>query len=266
MVRLRERMQRQQVHPARTVVLLPYAQLIAQARQAWLRACGDAAAPAHFLPCFETTMSWSRSLGGFAPGPDDLLLDGARDALTAASLLARAGLRAHSDVLAARLMACAWSLARVAAAVPPEKRSAWGAQVGATLVASLDSPLLALEAATARIALAWAASSAYASDPVFGAEPDLLLLLQGFQSEPLTQALQQRLGGRVLLLSLDEAVDTAPASPANPLVTLHAAQDAEDEARRAAACVLAHLAAGRSPVALVAQDRVLTCWARPASR
>ena len=39
---------------------------------------------------------------------------------------------------------------------------------------------------------------------------------------------------------------------------LHAARDAEDEAMRAAACVLAHLAAGRAPVALVAQDRVLT--------
>ena len=35
-------------------------------------------------------------------------------------------------------------------------------------------------------------------------------------------------------------------------------QDAEDEAEAAAACVLAHLAKGRSPVALVALDRVLT--------
>jgi ATP-dependent helicase/nuclease subunit B len=258
MAQLRERMRRQQADPSRTVLLLPYAQLIPQARQAWLRACASPATQAQFLPRFETTMSWSRSLGGFAPGADDLQLDGARDCLTAASLLTRAGLGAHSGVLAARLMACAWSLARVAAAVPPAERAAWGAQIGATLVAPLDSPLLALEAATARIALAWAASSGYASDPVFGAEPDLLVLLQGFQSEPLTQVLQQRLGERVLLLSLDQTLDTSPASPPNGSVALHAAQDAEDEAQRAASCVLAHLAAGRSPVALVAQDRVLT--------
>src|SRR5664279_78870 len=56
-----------------------------------------------------------------------------------------------------------------------------------------------------------------------------------------------------MLLSLDEHIESEPGR-----VSLHAAQDAEDEAHRAAACVLAHLAAGRSPVALVAQDRVLT--------
>ena len=249
-------MQERQVQACQTVVLLPYAQLISQARQAWLSSSGSSATQEQFLPRFETTMSWSRSLGGFVPGPDDLQLDAARDGLTAASLLARAGLGAHSAVLAARLMACAWSLARVAAALAPAERAAWGARLGAMLVAALDSPLLALEAATARIALAWAANSSYASDAVFGTEPDLLVLLQGFQSEPLTQALQQRLGVRVLLLSLGAQADTSTSH--DGAVALHAAQDAEDEAQRAAACVLAHLAAGRSPVALVAQDRVLT--------
>ncbi len=258
MAQLRERMRQQQADPARTVLLLPYAQLIPQARQAWMRACERSAAPAQFLPRFETTLSWARSLGGIAPGADDLHLDAARDLLTAGSLLARTGLGAHSGVLAARLMACTWSLARVAAAVPPEHRAAWGAQIGATLAAALDSPLLALEAATARIALAWAASSAYASDPVFGAAPDLLVLLQGFQSEPLTQVLQQRLGEKVLLLTLTPATDATPCTVLPGALALHPSADAEDEAQRAAACVLAHLAAGRRPVALVAQDRVLT--------
>ncbi len=258
MLELRERMHQRQVHPSRSVLLLPYAQLIPEARQAWLRSLGGAVPQAHFLPRFETTMSWARSLGAFAPGVDDLQLDGARDSLTAASLLGRAGLAAHSGVLAARLMACAWSLARVAAAVPPAERADWGARLGATLAAALDSPVLALEAATARIALAWAASSSYASDPVFGAEPDLLVLLQGFQSEPLTQVLRHRLGEKVLLLALARALDAPASTPPSGWVALHAAADAEDEAQRAAACVLAHLAAGRSPVALVAQDRVLT--------
>ena len=258
MAQLRAAMQERQVHAAQTLVLLPYAQLIPQARQAWLRACEETARPACFLPRFETTMSWARSLGGFVPGPDDLQLDAARDCLTAASLLSRAGLGAHSGVLAARLMACAWSLARVAAAVVPAERAAWGARLGVMLAAALDSPLLALEAATARIALAWAASSSYATDPVFGAEPDLLVLLQGFQSEPLTQTLAQRLGTRVLLLTLDTPDDASEPALSFGTVALHAAQDAEDEAQRASACVLAHLAAGRVPVALVAQDRVLT--------
>ena len=258
MAQVRSRMQAQQVHPSRTVVLLPYAQLMPQARQAWLRSSAGDAQQTGFLPRFETTMNWSRSLGGFAPAADDLRMDAARDLLTATSLLARAGLGAHSGVLAARLMACAWSLARVAAAVAPAERAAWGAQLGSTLAAALDSPLLALEAATARIALAWAASSGYASDPVFGAEPDLLVLLQGFQSEPLTPALQQRLGDKFLLLSLALPCDTSLPASLSAAVALHTALDAEDEAQRAAACVLAHLAAGRSPVALVAQDRVLT--------
>ena len=258
MAQLRAAMHERQVHASQTYVLLPYAQLIPQARQAWLRACNGSTTAAHFLPRFETTMSWSRSLGGFVPGTDDLQLDAGRDLLTAGSLLARSGLGAHSGALDARLMATAWSLARIAAAVPPALRLSWGAQLGATLTTALDSPLLALEAATARIALAWAASSSYASDSVLGAEPALLVLLQGFQTEPLTQALQQALGESVLLLSLDSPFD-APASKALAAsIALHAALDAEDEAQRASACVLAHLAAGRAPVALVAQDRVLT--------
>lgn len=252
MGQIRARMAQQQVHPSQVVVLLPYAQLMQEARSAWLR--GHDCRQAHFLPRFETSMNWTRSLGGFEPGVDDIRLDAARDVLTAASLLSRAGLAAYRSVLASRLMEAAWSLARIAAAVPPAQRMQWGANLGASLSAALDVPVLALEAATARIALAWAASSSYPSDPVFVARPHLLVSLQGFQEEPMAQALQQTLGEWVLALSLDR--DEAKSEAAK--VALHAAADAEDEAQRAAACVLAHLAGGRCPVALVAQDRVLT--------
>ena len=258
MTQLRECASQRQVHPSQTLVLLPYAQLIPQARQAWLRTSDGAAEAAHFLPRFETTISWARTISGFVPGTDDLQLDAARDLLTASSLLARAGLGAHSAVLAARLMGTAWSLARIAAAMPPATRLHWGKQLGAALAPALDSPLLALEAASARIALAWVASSNYATDPVFEAQPALLVLLQGFQSEPLTRALQQVLGDKVVLLCLDVPLAEPPADDLTASVALHAALDAEDEAQRAAACVLTHLAAGRAPVALVAQDRVLT--------
>lgn len=249
---IRTEMARRQVHPSRTVVLVPYAQLMQEARSAWLR--GHVGATEHFLPRFETTMNWTRSLGGFAPGPDDLQLDAARDVLTAASLLTRAGLAAHQNALAGRLMEAAWSLARVAAAVPPMARAAWGERLGATLVTGMEAPVFSLESATARIALAWAANSGYPSDPVFSASPDLLVMLEGFQAEPLALALQQTLGERAIGLPLDRAA----MEMTHGEIALHAAQDGEDEAHRAAACVLAHLAAGRSPVALVAQDRVLT--------
>ena len=193
---------RRQLHPARVVVLLPFAQLIPQARSAWLRRCAAEQAAAYFLPRFETTLSWTRSLAGFAAGRDDLRLDAAHDVLTAASLLARSGLAEQQHALAGRLMEAAWSLGRVAAAVAPTERAQWGLDLGLALASALDSPLLALEAALARIALAWAANSSYGSDAALSANLDLLVLLEGFQSEPMTRALQQHLPERLLLLSL----------------------------------------------------------------
>lgn len=258
MGQIRGEMRARGVHASRTVVLLPYAQLMQQARSAWLRALQGAApgvnAPAHFLPRFETSMNWTRSLGGFEPGPDDVQLDAARDVLTAASMLARSGLAAYQKLLAPRLMETAWSLARLAAAVPPPARAQWGTHLDSLLTSGLDAPVLALEAALARVALAWVASSSYPSDRLFAARPELLVVVQGFQSEALALALQQCLAERVLVLTLDLQVPGTAIGAA----ALHAAQDGEDEAQRAGACVLAHLAAGRSPVALVAQDRVLT--------
>lgn len=242
---LRER----DVHPARAVVLLPYAQLMQQAKAAWAAAAGDT----HFVPRFETTMNWAASLGGWEPGAGDIRLDAACDLLTAASLLARTGLAAQQDLLAPRLVEAAGSLTRLAAAVPPAQRLAWGARMGALLGAGLESPVLQLESALGQIALAWAASSAYPSDALFleRADVDLLVLVEGFQTEALTAALQLHFGERAVTLNLN-----LPGEPLLP--ALHAAQDTEDEAGRAAACVLAHLAQGRSPVALIAQDRELT--------
>lgn len=242
---LRER----DVHPARAVVLLPYAQLMQQAKTAWAAAAGDT----HFVPRFETTMNWAASLGGWEPGAGDIRLDAACDLLTAASLLARTGLAAQQELLAPRLVEAAGSLARLAAAVPPAQRLAWGARLGALLGAGLESPVLQLESALGQIALAWVASSAYPSDALFleGADLDLLVLVEGFQTEALTAAFQAHFGERAVTLNLN-----LPGQPLLP--ALHAAQDAEDEAGRAAACVLAHLAQGRSPVALIAQDRELT--------
>jgi ATP-dependent helicase/nuclease subunit B len=257
MAQLAQALQTRQVHPAEAVVLLPYAQLIQQARQAWAAQAGET----FFVPRFETTMNWASSLGGtlgpFTPSGDDLRMDVAVDMLTAASLLGRAGLASQQDALAGRLVDAAWSLARVAAAVLPSERQAWSEGLAAALGAGLDSPVLALEAAVARIALAWAAASAYPSDRLFQAQPALLVVLEGFQSEPLSEALKVHFADRAISIALCPELDVPEAGLA-PLPALHAAQDAEDEAEQAAACVLAHLAQGRCPVALIAQDRLLT--------
>jgi ATP-dependent helicase/nuclease subunit B len=237
------------VHPARAVVLLPYAQLMQQAKTAWAEAAGGA----HFVPRFETTMNWATRLGGFEPAAGDIRVDAACDVLSAAALLEQAGLAAQKDALAARLVEAAWSLARLAAAVPPQQRPAWGARLGDLLGAGLEAPLLQLEAALGQVALAWAVASNYPTDVLFSAQEDmdLLVLLEGFQAEHLTAALAVHFGDRAVVLPLQ-----TPGEPGLP--ALHAAQDAEDEAQRAAACVLAHLAEGRSPVGLIAQDRELT--------
>lgn len=257
MQRLAEIIASRGIHPAEVVVLLPYAQLIQQARQTW----ADNAGGTFFVPRFETTMNWATGLGGtlgmFTPSGVDLRMDVSVDMLTAASLLGQAGLAAQQDALAGRLVEAAWSLARVAASVLPAERQAWSESVAEALGVGLDSPVLALEAAVGRIALAWVAASGYASDRLFQAEPALFVVVEGFQVEPVNEALKLHFGERALSIALCLPEDEPDRSGA-PQPSLHAALDDEDEAARAAACVLAHLAQGRSPVALIAQDRQLT--------
>ncbi|SFC36266.1 ATP-dependent helicase/nuclease subunit B [Polaromonas sp. OV174] len=258
MTQLAEALQVRGVHPAEAVVLLPYVQLIPYARQAWA-AQAQQAGGTFFVPRFETTMNWATAQGGtlglFTPSGDDLRMDVAVDTLTAASLLGRAGLGAQQEALAGRLVEAAWSLGRVAAAVLPTERQAWSERLAVELGVGLDSPVLALEAAVGSVALAWAAASAYPTDRLFQAQPVLLVVLEGFQTEPLTEALKAHFGERSHSIALCPSADWPDSAPAP---ALHAARDAEDEAEQAAACVLAHLAQGRKPVALIAQDRQLT--------
>ena len=245
------------VHPAQVVVLLPYVQLIGVARSAWSRASARSDAfGSGFVPRFETTMNWSVALDAFTPSQEDIRRDAARDIVTAQVLLARAGMRRQQDDLAAALMDAAWSLTSLAACVPPDQRSGWGLQMMAALDAQPMPPVLEWEAHIGRIALAWVANSAYPTDALFTAHCELLVIVQGLQEDPLQARLQQHWADRVLLLQLQ-------APQAHGVVALYRAADPEAEAEQAAACVLSHLAQGRAPVALVAQDRVLTrrAWA-----
>lgn len=249
--RLAAEMRSRGAHPARTVVLLPYAQLMPLARRLWAQVVPDG-----FAPRFETTRNWARQLAVPSPAPLDFAHDAARDTLTARTLLERAGLTAQQDALVGSLVDVAASLSALAAAVPPADRSDWATRL-APVMGHPEGPL-ALEAAVARIALAWVGASACATDVLF--EPrvvgslDCLVVLDGFQADPLTEALVVRLGDRALVFPLPAAA-TAGQTGA---VTLHPTTDSEDEAERAAACVLRHIEAGRVPVALAANDRLLT--------
>lgn len=249
MSRVRQLMAERGAHAARTVVLLPYIQLIPVATRIWAEQT-----PNGFAPRFETTMSWPGA-AGFVPAADDLAFDMGRDLLTARSLLERAGLGPRGELLAGRLVEAAWQLAGVAGAVVPQERAAWAAKARAVVAAGLDAPVLALESAIARIALEWAAASAYAGDPLLeGAaamDLDLLVVLEGLQAEPLGEALKHRLAAKAVSLPL-------PVEGPAGQIRLHEARDPSDEAERAAACVLRHVEAGRVPVALAAVDRVLT--------
>jgi ATP-dependent helicase/nuclease subunit B len=239
------------LHAARTVVLMPYAQLMQVARAMWA-ACGTPG----FAPRFETTRNWARSAGGFVPGVDDIAFDMARDLLTAQSLLSRAGFAASRIALAGRLVEIVLQLAPLAAAEHPDERAAWAQRVRGAIDAGKGSEWFDIESALNGIALAWAASSGYATDVLLGGGPldqvDQLIVLDGLQSDPLANKLAALFGERVLRLQL--ATLDAPACTA----ALHPAADPEDEAQRAAACVLRHLAEGRAPVALAATDRALT--------
>jgi ATP-dependent helicase/nuclease subunit B len=238
------------------VVLLPYAQLLPLATRFWAMRF-----PQGFAPRFETSQSWSRSLGGVPFAAHDIRFDIAQDVLTARSLLEQAGQGAMADTLVTRLLEAALELAPIAAATAPAQRLAWAARTRAVVQSGLDSPVLRLEATVAQLAVAWAADSAYATDILFEARAkqacECLLVLRGLQAEPLLDSLSALWGEQSLAIDMDDS--TAEVAKASfDHVAFHTADDSEQEAQLAAACVLQHVNAGRVPVALVALDRALT--------
>ena len=225
---------------------------MALARQAWVLYAGDAS----YVPRFETTQNWARACwaerGGFVASDQDLREDPALDLLSAGQWLQGAGLGSQREVLAPRLLEAATSLARLAASVPADRRSAWHQGLQPQLLAGLEAEVLKLDATLTALALAWAGSSSYLTDILFEQQPQCLVVWQGWHLDPLAQALLQARPQASVCLPLAGA-----AGPAGQLA-LQAAVDAEEEAQRAAACVIERLRAGLQPVGLVAQDRALT--------
>jgi ATP-dependent helicase/nuclease subunit B len=246
---LQDEIGRRVVHPARTVVLLPYAQLMPVARRFWAERV-----PTGFAPRFETTMNWARQRP-WEPAELDLSFDIGRDLLAARGWLEQGGLRAQADALAGSLVDAAWQAAEAARAVPPHLRSAWAARLRPLLLQGMEAPAFATEAAIARIAFEWVAASSYATDALLDGtltgDVDLLVVLQGFQEEAIPRAIAAQFGERALTWPL-------PVEASRGTFGLHAAADATEEAERAAACVLHRLEQQQTPVALAATDRVLT--------
>lgn len=266
-------MARRGAHPAKVVVLAPFGQLLPLLRVQWAQAMADG-----FAPRFETTKTWARALGhawAANPGTDDFRADAAMDTLTARSLLERAGLGQYQGELQPRLMQCSAALAPQAAAVAPAQRPAWLAGQQAALAhvhadrewRQDDTGLLRFEVAVTQLALVWAASSSYPTDVLHtGLDSealDALIVLEGLQSDPLTDSLARCLGDKAVHLPLAVAAATWPTGPAAAARRILKAQDFEEEAQWSAACVLRHLAArdtisAVAPVALVANDRSVT--------
>ncbi|MBK7026202.1 MAG: hypothetical protein IPH40_04330 [Polaromonas sp.] len=219
--------QAQRVHLSRCVVLLPFAQLLPIARHYWALSYPDG-----YVPQFLSTQIWAKQLGSFQLASHDISFEAARDILTATHLLAQSGLigkglagkkydewdKNNRDLLAPRLVDAAYEISAGFTAIHPNERLALAEQLRSQHHnGGADSTMqewLRLENGLAHIAIAWAASSRYASDvlfdiPLVQAKVDMLMLMPGFQRD----ALAQNLIGIWQRESPDSAFGIAPLNP-----------------------------------------------------
>lgn len=242
------------------VLLLPFAQQLAPARRAWMRL-------GTWQPRIETTHSLAAALGpNYLALPQQLSFDAAIDAHAAAALLRsqswaqalkRSDGRAYRLALA-RLVEAAHALARASYARAPAQRDAFWAAARAALVEQPGPG--GLERALAMVALEWAAADGQTppTDALFDLQPSAWIHLQAGGPDALSHTLLDASGRPALCLVADVALDTVFADhPPLGLLEQAVCADFEGLAQRSAAAVLQHLAAGRAPLALVAQDRVL---------
>lgn len=243
-----------------TVLLLPFAQQLAPARRAFLARGG-------WMPRIATSHSLASALGPTAlAAPGQLSGDAAIDAFTADRLLAgqswvqplKRGNPRDYRVALARLVDTAQALARAAAQVPPAARPAF-LDTARQRLAMLDAGPGLLERALAQVALAWVAADERqpATDTLFALRPSAWIWLRAGGPDPLAQAL---LAGDVPALCLDADLDLDRAwAGFRPTARVEeaVAPDFETLAAHAATAVIQHLNAGRRPVALLAQDRVV---------
>ena len=245
----------------RTLVLLPFVQLLPTAKQAWL-----VQHQSGLMPRFETTSTWAASLPPVAIDTSSHSQNRAQDSLSARALLADLpSLENQAESLCAPLLDLCAELAPLAASLPHAKaRAAWGQHWAQELPRLLpEGDFLHTERALQAIATTWLGISNFASDALFtpaaGAQFDQLLLVQGLRADPLSKAVAdfwQAEGKRVEHLTFIPApLDMA--SPA-PRPQIYACMNDEDLLAHSAYTVLRHLERGAKPVALIAQDRHAT--------
>ena len=243
------------------VFLVPFAQHLPPARQAW-------AAEGAWMPRVETTLTLARSAAPPEAGADhDICFDAALDGLTARRLLRgqaafavwlRRDPRAF-DQAAISVMQTAQGIARAMSAVPPAERAAHAAAIRERLGAT--GGVGGTERHLARIAFEWAAAtSALPTDVLFSLRPAAWIVVQAGGADALAQALVDAAPGRCPVLWIDAdppGDDVIRAVAPQARVQVQVCSGFEDEAQRAAAQLLADLAAHGAPVALIAQDRLL---------
>jgi len=248
----------QQLSLRDVVLLLPFAQLLPLARQAFGHIGG-------WQPRIETTQTLAASLGpGASLQAMQLAFDVAADRLNAARLIRSQGASmawARSDPrrfdrAVAALTQTAQELAQAAFSVAPADRDAYWASAR-ELLSPATGPG-SQQRWLARVALEWAAqSSAPSTDRLFDARPAAWIALQAGGPDPLVQSLMHAAPFGVPCLVID--ADAAPSMQVvvSELPRLARCGGFEHEAQCAAAQVLVHLDRGEVPIALIGQDRQL---------
>jgi ATP-dependent helicase/nuclease subunit B len=241
------------------VFLVPFAQHLPLARAAW-------AARGLWMPRVETTQTLARSIApAEPPSGDDIRFDAALDTLTARRLLRSqsvfaAWLRRDSrafDQAAQTLAQTAQSVARALAAVPPSQRESYRATGRAALGAV--GGIGGTERHLARIAFEWAAAiPAAATEVLYSWQPSAWIVVQAGGVDALTQWLVDEATVPTLWIDADPPGDDAIRAVATEAhIQVQVCSGFEDEAQRAAAQLLADVATHGTPVALIAQDRLL---------
>jgi ATP-dependent helicase/nuclease subunit B len=242
------------------VVLLPFAQLLPEARAAFARRGG-------WMPRVETTRTLAAGLGPAMTVASGLLtFDATQDELTASALLraqawgatwARGDPRAFEQAVA-EVVATAQAVARAAANVPPARRDHYRAEARELAWPTVGPG--AIERSLARVAVEWALlAPTPATDLLFTAvRPSVWVALRVGGVEPLVESLLAVAEMPAIVIDTDPSAD-------HPLIYAGAAcrpavavcDGFEHEAQCTAAQILLHVDRGQTPVALIAQDRVL---------
>ncbi len=238
------------------VLLVPFAQLLAPARRGF-------ASAGTWIPRIETTRTLAALLGPSPePGSGELGWGLAHDSLLATQTLARqpwGGEWSRRDPRgfaqgAARVVATAHQFMGAGAAVSPRERSDWWGRAREA-VQPPGGPGTR-ERLLAQIALEWAARSALpATDRLYALRPAAWVVVVAGGSDPLASTLLQHAEVPTLVIDTDATFDDPFRGIDAP--SLAVCDGFEDEASAAAAQVIAHVERGETPVALIAQDRVL---------